>query len=417
MDQVIEQLGDYTLLKKLGEGPFGEVFLAEHRFIKRPFVIKILPQEITSNPSFMRRFEAEIAEIASLDHPNIVKIHNVSFADEKYFLVTDPKVDSLDQAIHLERYLKLKGSSLVEEDFISILSQIASALDYAHNLQLFHGALKLTNILVEPKEEGVRVLLSDFGLTRLVGEKLSLTRLAMQLAKHFPSTSFVSAYAFLAPEQKGIEPDLSQKTDAFAFGVLAYYLLFKKVPEGCFELPSRVLPNMEKNWDFLINRCLQSDPNLRPENLQQALKTELDQPKALLKDMLYLSDLPPQKEDDHLQMAFPLEVEGPQQEKETSEEQEESLSQDLQPLLKPQEIQRPEYEPDPGAVFQREMQVSYYTPKKEQAQDVEPIFTDMIVVPGGTYMRGSKQGARDEMPRHAIQLNSFAIDIHPVSNE
>ena len=140
-------LGDYTLLKKLGSGPFGEVFLGEHRFIKRQFALKLLPKEISIDPIFMRRFESEIAEIASLDHENIAKIHNVSSAGEQFFIVTDPQVDSLGQTMHLGRYLALKGKALSEEDQIDLITQVASGLDFAHEAGLIHGSLKLSNIL------------------------------------------------------------------------------------------------------------------------------------------------------------------------------------------------------------------------------------------------------------------------------
>ena len=81
----MEQLGDYTVQKKLGQGSFGDVYLAEHRFIKKLFALKVLPEEICADSIFMRRFEAEIAEIAELDHPHIAKIHNVSCADGNFF--------------------------------------------------------------------------------------------------------------------------------------------------------------------------------------------------------------------------------------------------------------------------------------------------------------------------------------------
>lgn len=400
----MEQLGDYTVLKKLGQGPFGDVYLAEHRFIKRSFALKVLPEEICSNPIFMRRFEAEVAEIAALDHPNIAKIHNVSSAEGRFFIVMDPHVDSLGETMHLERYLSLKGRHLNEEDWLELLNQAASALDYAHESGVFHGSLKLTNILVAPAEKGVRLLLSDFGLVRLIGEKIYLLKLTEQLAKGFPSSHFTHSYAFLAPEQKALEPELSPKTDAFAFGVLAYYTLFRKIPEGCFDLPSRSLPEATQNWDLLINRCLQNNPNVRPQKLLQAIQEYLHAPKAILKEMLSVAEVEP-KVESGLQMAFELESTPT------------PSIEPLKPVLRPQEIARPEYEPDPAAIFQRDTHVSHYTPSKVEVSEIEPLLTEMVVVPGGTYLRGSSEGARDEMPRHAVKLTSFALDVHPVSNE
>jgi formylglycine-generating enzyme required for sulfatase activity len=403
----MEQLGDYTVQKKLGQGAFGDVYLAEHRFIKRTFALKVLPEEICSNPLFMRRFEAEVAEIAALDHPNIAKIHNVSSSEGRFFLVTDPQVDSLGETMHLERYLELKGRSLGEEDWLDLLGQAASALDYAHEVGVVHGSLKLTNILVAPAEKGVRLLLSDFGLVRLIGEKLCLTRICEQVAKGFPSSRFNHAFAFIAPEQKVQDGELTPKTDAYAFGILAYYLLFKRVPEGCFDLPSRSFPDAVQNWDLLINRCLQTNPHVRPQKLTQAIKEYLHAPRAILKEMLSLAEVEP-KAENGLQMAFELE-EAPAAA--TSSES------PMKPVLRPQEISRPEYEPDPAAIFQRDTHVSHYTPVKAENREIEPLLTEMVVIPGGTYSRGSSDGARDEMPRHPVKLPSFALDIHPVTNE
>ena len=247
----MENLGDYNLQRQLGLGAWGQVYLAEHRFIKRPFALKILPDELCADGSFMRRFEEQIHAIAALDHPNIVKIHNITGVDGHYFLVTDPIVDSFGETMNLDRYLNLKGRSLSEEDYVSILRQVASALDYSHERTmggkpLVHGALKLTNILVAPAEEGVRIVLSDFGLTRLIGEGVAFSRLCEQVASALmPSSAFslekavqlsrnfVRAFGFLAPEQKSLEvlnPD--PKIDSYSFGVLAYYLLSRKMPEG-----------------------------------------------------------------------------------------------------------------------------------------------------------------------------------------
>lgn len=413
----MEQLGDYTITKKLGVGVFGDVYLAEHRFIKRSFALKVIPEEISTNPIFMRKFEAEVGEIAALEHPNIAKIHNISSSDDLFFIVTDPHVDSLDETMNLERYLELKGKGLSEDDWLDILSQIGSALDYAHESNLIHGGLKLTNLLVAPAENGVKILLSDFGLARLIGEKICFNRIVEKMAQGFPNKNFIHAYAFLAPEQKQEDVELSTVVDTYAFGILAYYLLFRKIPEGCFELPSRGRTDAEKNWDFLINRCLQTNPNIRPENLLQAMQEYLNAPKAVSADVNHLSEVEPKIENVQ-QMAFVLEEGKKTRELEPVTTKEPVATAVIRkPVLKAQEIARPEYEPDPGAIFQKELQVTHYTPNAVETREIEPILTEMVIIPGGTYLRGSSEGARDEMPRHPVSLESFAIDIHPVTNE
>ncbi|MBS0626230.1 MAG: SUMF1/EgtB/PvdO family nonheme iron enzyme [Verrucomicrobia bacterium] len=419
---MLEALGDYIIQKQLGHGAFGDVYLAEHRFIKRLFALKILPQEICTDLGFVRRFEAKVSEIAALDHPNIAKIHNVSSHDGQYFIVMDPIVDSYGETMNLDRYLSLKGKSLSEEDSEDLLRQVAGALDYAHERGVVHGSLKLTNILVVGTETGVRLLLSDFGLNRLIGEGISFLRLCEQASKalipHLQTSSekaiqigrnFVRSLSFLAPEQKTLEEVISDpKVDGYSFGVLAYFVLIGKIPEGCFDLPSRLLPDAKKNWDLLINRCLQVNPNVRPQKIIQAMNEYLLAPRTISKETLSLAEIEGNL-DSILQMSF----EFPNKAAAAVQTQQEIAK----PVLKPQEIARPEYESDPAAVFQRDTLVSHYEPKKSEVKEVDPLLTDMIVVPGGNYWRGSNEGARDEMPRHPIKLPSFALDLHAVTNE
>ena len=155
----------------------------------------------------------------------------------------------------------------------------------------------------------------------------------------------------------------------------------------------------------VFGRCLQTNPNIRPQNLIQAMEEYLNAPHAIPSEVSHLSEVEP-KIENLQQMAFALEKE--------TEGQPET---ELKPVLKAQEIARPEYEPDPGAIFQKELQVTHYTPNKVETKEIEPILTEMALIPGGTYPRGSEDGARDEMPLHPVTLASFAIDIHPVTNE
>lgn len=416
----MEVLGDYTIQKQLGDGAFGAVYLAEHRFIKQTFALKVLPEEICLDPAFVRRFETRVSEIAALDHPHIAKIHNVSCFDGRYFIVTDPIIDSLEEVINLDRFLQLKGKSLTEEDYEDLLAQIASALDYSHEKGVVHGSLKLTNILVASREKGYRLLLTDFGLTRWIGEGTCFLRLCEKIAHSLGadikassekalqnSRNFIRSFAFLAPEQKGLDAAVvDPKVDAYAFGVLAYFMLQKKVPEGYFDLPSKSLPDLKLNWDLLLSRCLQINPHARPQKLLLAMKEYLHAPRTIHTG----GEI--EGRENTLQMAFefPSKTDAPSVAAAP-------VIETLKPLIKPTELTRPEFEPDPGAIFQREMHVSHYVPKKTEEREIEPIRTEMVVIPGGSYFRGSNEGARDEMPRHEIQLASFALDIHPVTNE
>ncbi len=428
----VENLGDYNLQRQLGFGPFGEVYLAEHRFIKKPFVLKVLPEDLCSDAAFLRHFEEEVHAISSLDHPNIVKIHNIAYADGRYFLVEDPIVDSFGETMHLDRYLSLKGRSFLESDYIGILRQVASAIDYAHESTmggrpLVHGALKLTNILVAPAPEGVKILLSDFAFARLVGEGRSFLRICEQTAHALAAQpgqmsekaiqqnrNFIRSFAFLAPEQKALDAQpIDPKVDSYAFGTLAYFLLARKMPEGCFELPSKVYPEGQGNWDYLILRCLKSCTAERPAVLSQALEECLRAPKVQAEEMLSLSQIE-EKLESVLQMSFEFPAARPAEEAKSAPAVDSIAP---KPMLRPTEIARPEYESDPAAIFHRDTLVSQYVPKKVEIKEIEPLLTEMAIISGGSYLRGSNEGARDEMPRHAVIIESFAMDIHPVTNE
>src|SRR5689334_7065582 len=100
-----KMLGDYTIIKPIGQGALGAVYLAEHRFMKKQYALKVLPPELSSSRSFIQRFQEDVGTLTTLDHPNIVKIHNVSFAEGQYFLVTDCIVDENGETTNLSQYL------------------------------------------------------------------------------------------------------------------------------------------------------------------------------------------------------------------------------------------------------------------------------------------------------------------------
>ena len=100
-------LGDYNIVKQIGQGPLGAVLLGEHRFIKKRFALKVLPEELSTDRNFIQRFEKWISSLATLEHPHIVKVHNISFADGLYFLVTDCIVDQVGETTNLAHFICL----------------------------------------------------------------------------------------------------------------------------------------------------------------------------------------------------------------------------------------------------------------------------------------------------------------------
>lgn len=485
-------LGDYRIIKPIGQGTLGTVYLAEHRFMKRQYALKVLPEELASDRGFIQRFEEEVGVLASLDHPNIVKIYNISFSQGVYFIVTDCIVDDLGETTNLAKYMMGLRRSLDEDELFQILQQIAAALDYAHAKKIgskdfVHRGLKPNNILIgKPKQDKIEVYLSDFGLSRIIGSGAILTRTyknvaeamgiaqqLMQKAGHDryinPSlepqkliplhTSFLQNYAFLAPEQKRLDMahPVDVKADVYAFGILVYFLLMNELPEGIFDLPSSK-GTFRYHWDSLITSCLHAHPNKRPDNLMSLLESVRSEKFVHLSDEIEKHPEPTiskmvkeeiseqiaqkyafkQKEESvecvlreaglslaNEETSIPAisssagsvasnQTDHNHSESCSSEEQRTSF---LKPSLQVSLLERPQTDLDPGAVFQVNSTVKTYNPERRDVTDIKPLLTEMTIISGGTFYRGSQDGNRDEMPRHQISLSSFAIDIHPVTNE
>lgn len=422
-------LGDYILIKQMGQGPLGSLYLAEHRFIKKQYAIKLLPEELASERSFIQRFEEEIAILAALDHPHIVKMHNVSFDLGHYFLVTDCIVDGFGETTNLAQYLIARGHPLSEEEIFEALMQIAEALDYAHGKKIGHKSIahrgiKLNNILVrQQKAARISVHLSDFGVSKVIGPGAILSRTYRIVADNLGASaaaayskveleaypnppidpqkliplhaSFLQTYAFLAPEQKVAEShakNVDAAVDIYAFGILAYYLLLKEFPEGKFDMPSERIKGLKLNWDMLIAETLRPDPTRRPKQLvpflndMRKVPTKIDQ-RALV--------------DSEASLSVPAEA----------------AKVELRPIIHSATLEIPQVDHNPASIFQCEGGVKLYTPELREVENTQPILTDMAIIRGGVFYRGSNDGNRDEMPHHQISLASYAIDKYPVTNE
>lgn len=471
-------LGDYNIIKQIGHGTLGQVFLAEHRFLKKPFVLKVIPEEFSEDRNFIQRFEKQVGLLAGLEHPHVVKVHNVSFAEGYYFLVTDCIVDSIGETTNLSQYLSVNKQSFNEAEIFTLLSQVASALTYIHSKSvdgapLAHRGIKLSNLLVGQGKKGLHVYLSDVGLSSLMGEGTILTRMYRILFEGLQAqqnqqaqdedryyicnvdskklsrlhASFAQMHAFLAPEQKIVKSKpVSKKADVYAFGVLAYFLLLHCYPEGYFPLPSSFYPDMRYDWDLLIEKTLDPNPEKRPSDLIHLLEQVKDVKRAEPEKTKGPVVVDKASEIVHQATLFDIEPgheaaeeSGGSIEEESSESPvvatalmaepqqiDESMLSGIAhlakkgiatPVLKPQKIEKPTYDPNPAAIFQTEAPVARYVPQEKEVKNIEPLLSEMKVVDGGTFFRGSESGGRDERPRHQIQVSSFALDVHPVTNE
>lgn len=210
-----EVFAGFTIVRMLGSGGMGEVYLADHPRLPRQDALKILRAQTSGDEEYRARFNRE-AELASgLWHPHIVGVHDRGEAEGRLWIAMD-YVDGSDAARLLrEKYPK----GLSEADAYAIVSAVADALDYAHQRGLLHRDVKPANILISNSESGRRILLADFGIVRQISDPGQLT-----------GTNFtVGTVAYAAPEQL-MGTELDGRADQYALAATAFHLLCGSPP-------------------------------------------------------------------------------------------------------------------------------------------------------------------------------------------
>ena len=204
----------YKIVKKLGEGGMGVVYLAEDNKLKRQVAIKFLPQHIAANSDERRRFEIEAQAAASLNHPSIATIHAIEEADDILFLVMEYiEGDELKQVI-AQRHLS-------QNEIMDYAIQICKGLQAAHEKEVIHRDIKSSNIMITNKGD---IKIMDFGLAKFRG--------STQITK---AGTTVGTAAYMSPEQiKGEETN--HCSDIWSFGVVLYEMLTGILPfKGDYE--------------------------------------------------------------------------------------------------------------------------------------------------------------------------------------
>jgi serine/threonine protein kinase len=260
------QLAQYELLAPIGAGGMGEVWRARDTKLKREVALKFLPAQFASSADRLARFEREAIVLASLNHPNIASIYELGHADDIRFLVLElVEGQTLDD--------RLIAGPIPVREVIGIATQIAAALEAAHEKGILHRDLKPANVKLTPDGK-VKVL--DFGLAKAFGEAASATvQGEATLARDSTEAGMVmGTAAYMSPEQAEGKP-VDKRTDIWAFGVLLYEMLTRRrLFDG--KSTSHVLVHImeqEPDWSALpplpegllalLQRCLQKDRNQR----------------------------------------------------------------------------------------------------------------------------------------------------------
>ena len=259
-ERIGQQLGNYHLLRLLGRGGFADVYLGEHVYLHKSAALKVL--HIRLGEQETSQFLREARTLARLEHPHIVRVLDFAVQDGLPFLVMDYAPGGSLRTRHPA------GTCLPLDTIVSYVSQVASALQYAHDQHLMHRDVKPENMLLDAREQ---ILLADFGLALLTPTHPASTQ-AMD-----PALAGTAPY--LAPEQVQGKP--GPASDQYALGVVVYEWLcgqrpFKGTPiEVALQHVSapppsfhEQVPDLSPAVEEVVMRALSKEPELRFPSMQ-----------------------------------------------------------------------------------------------------------------------------------------------------
>ena len=248
----------FRIIRELGRGGMGVVYLAEHKFMGKQVALKVLNPAVLDSPDALPRFLKEVRAAAQLDHPNIVHAHDAEQAGNLHFLMME-FVEGTD----LAKLVKQKGPRSVSFGCY-FARQAALGLQHAHEKGMTHRDIKPHNLMVTPKGQ-VKVL--DFGLARVRSEGRNGGGLTA-------ADSFMGTPEYVAPEQATDARQADIRSDIYSLGCTLYYLLtgrppfredtvvktvlaqISKVPQPLHE----IRPEIPAELSALVDKMLAKDP-------------------------------------------------------------------------------------------------------------------------------------------------------------
>lgn len=205
-----DEFAGYRVVRRIGAGGMGEVYLAAHPRLPREDAVKVLAAVDSSDPSFRERFLREADIAAGIDHPNVVAIHDRGVAQDRPWIAMS-YVAGTDAQHLLDPAPRGIDLAMIEH----IAAEVADALDYTHEGGILHRDVKPANILLtERAHRGrPRVYLADFGIAKAVGQSQSLTA----------TSAFLGSLSYCAPEQ--IAGEAGPATDQYSLAASLFHLL------------------------------------------------------------------------------------------------------------------------------------------------------------------------------------------------
>ena len=252
---------DYEIVRLIGRGGMGAVYLARDRALERLVAIKVLPPGAATDAGVLERFRREAKTVASLQHVGIVPLY--AFGERRglvWFVMGYVRGESLGSRIDRETILDVDTTR-------TLLAQVADALDHAHRQGIVHRDIKPDNILID--DTSGRAMLTDFGIARAdtLQAGTSLTQVG----------SVMGTPHYMSPEQATAEPNIDGRSDLYSVGVVGYQMLSGTLPfdgrsfrellmQHVSATPkplSDVAPSVPADLTDAVMRCLEKDPSKR----------------------------------------------------------------------------------------------------------------------------------------------------------
>ncbi len=221
-------IGGYKLTRKIAEGGMGVVYEAIQLKLDRKVALKVLTQQLSSLPEFLKRFEREAKAAAALNHPNLVQVHDFGEDQSRYFMIME-FVDGEDLSDYVEKHGKL---SVVEA--LEVIEQAASALKAAYDKTIIHRDIKPSN-LMRTRDGLVKV--ADLGLAKMLSQNLEMTATGVGIGSPY----------FIAPEQAADASSVDHRADIYSLGITLLFLLTGKKPFDGATPYSIVLAHVNKD--------------------------------------------------------------------------------------------------------------------------------------------------------------------------
>lgn len=263
-----KQLGDFKILRKLGQGGMATVYLAEQVSLKREAAIKIMHNELMSDETHVRRFEREAKAAAGLTHPNIVQVYMTGDFEGTHYIAQE-YVRGINLKEHLARNTPPDCTLILR-----IMRQVTAALNAAAEKGIVHRDIKPENIMITSKK---LIKVADFGLAQIgqTEERVNLTQVGTTMGTPL----------YMSPEQVNGR-SLDQRSDIYSLGVTCYHLISGKPPfhgetalsiavkhlnEAAYPLKKR-RPDLPEELCSLVHRMMEKDPNKRPANAAELMQ-------------------------------------------------------------------------------------------------------------------------------------------------